>query len=116
MLTHSTSNYSIQQQLQQQQTTTLQPLKLVDVVFTKNLDTLAHTLKKCQIPLVVDDCPTLVLQFDQEQLLLHQNCECCSKAGGYQVKSNSINNTSNILNEYFRIDQIKYNRNPCNWI
>ena len=50
------------------------PLKLVDVYFTKNQDQLGQQhppLKKCQIPLLVDDCPTLILQFNQQQLFLH---------------------------------------------
>ena len=48
MLTHSTSNYSMQ--VAATAATSSSPLKLVDVVFTKNLESLAHTLKKCQIP------------------------------------------------------------------
>ena len=93
------------------------PLKLVDVVFTKNLESLAHTLKKCQIPLLVDDCPALILQFDQQQLLTHQNTaytgiplsssshECCPNVYSQQqqqqqkptanIKSQATINTSN---------------------
>jgi hypothetical protein len=120
MLTHSTSNYTMQVTAAGSMinASSSSPLKLVDVVFTKNLESLAHTLKKCQIPLLVDDCPALILQFDQQQLLMHQNTtstgiplssssssshECCcpsicsqkQKLITANIKSQTTLNTSN---------------------
>ena len=77
-------------------------LKLVGVYFAKNLDNLAQQqahLKKCQIPLFVEDCPTFILQLDQQQLLMHHNLtvahECSNNSQSKQVQlKHSTNSTT----------------------
>ena len=96
-------------------------MKLVDVFFAPplNLDS-THTqmppppptpLKKCQIPLLVDDCPTIVLQFDQQQLFsppgarnhAHATaCNLCSSASSPSLPVSHRKDYELFFNKYVK--------------
>jgi hypothetical protein len=78
-------------------------MKLVDAFFEKNLDNLPQSLKKCQIPLQVEDCPTFVLQFDQQQLLFHQSLSCPKSLKNRVTTTTTTTTTS-----------MRTNNSPCN--